>query len=217
MEGASRRAAALNESYLRRIAADLHDGPAQLLALASLRMDSKAIADTDVTQPERDKEIDAIKSRLDEAMRDIRDISSGLVLPQIEAASLSETLTLAVSAHEQRTGTKVALSGNQLGLALASYEKICIYRFVQEALNNAFRHAGGRGQAVAVTANAGKLTVEVSDAGPGFDVASIRADRLGLAGLRERVESIGGQFSLTSSAAGTRAAVMLNVEDKEQS
>ena len=217
VQRASRRATAYNESYLRRIAADLHDGPAQLLALASLRMDSKAISGAGVARGEREREIVAIRARLDEAMHEIRGICHGLVLPEIDMASLSETLNLAVTAHVQRTGTKVALAGDQPALALAPAEKICIYRFVQEALNNAFRHAGGRSQTVTVTAGAGRLTVEVSDSGPGFDTASIRPDRLGLAGLRERVESIGGQFSLESSAAGTRVAVTLNVEDKEQS
>lgn len=217
VQRASRRSAAFNESYLRRIAADLHDGPAQLLALASLRMDSRAIASSGVDHQEREKEVEAIKARLDEAMREIRGICSGLVLPEIEAASLSETLNLAVSAHEQRTGTVVELSGEQPALNLAAAEKICIYRFVQEALNNAFRHAGGRGQTVAVTTIPGRLTVTVSDAGPGFDASKARPDRLGLAGLRERVESIGGQFTLASSEAGTRVAVTLNVEDKEQS
>lgn len=217
VQRASRRAVAFNESYLRRIAADLHDGPAQLLALASLRMDSHAIVSTGADTREREREIEAIKARLDEAMQEIRGICSGLMLPEIEAAGLSETLALAVSAHQQRTGTVVTLSDDAPGYVLATAEKICIYRFVQEALNNAYRHAGGRGQAVTASANQGQLTVSVSDAGHGFDTGAIRSDRLGLAGLRERVESIGGRFSLISSKAGTRVTVTLNVEDKEPS
>lgn len=217
VQRASRRSAAFNESYLRRIAADLHDGPAQLLALAALRMDSRALTAVGVDHREREKEVEAIKARLDEAMHEIRGICNGLVLPEIEAASLGETLSFAVSAHEQRTGTAVVLSDVLPAYALAAAEKICIYRFVQEALNNAFHHAGGRGQAVTVTTAPGRLTVTVSDTGPGFDTGRLRTDRLGLAGLRERVESIGGQFTLASSKTGTRVAVTLNAEDKEPS
>jgi signal transduction histidine kinase len=55
----------------------------------------------------------------------------------------------------------------------------------------------------------------VSDSGPGFDPQAIRVDGLGLAGLKERVESIGGQFALQSSPAGTRASVTLNVDEVE--
>ena len=62
----------------------------------------------------------------------------------------------------------------------------------------------------------GRLTVAVSDSGPGFDLQAIGAtDGLGLAGLKERVESIGGQFALESSPAGTRASITLNVEELE--
>lgn len=216
VQGASRRATALNERFLRRIAADLHDGPAQLLALASLRMDSRAISSPRARAVEREAEVGAIKASLDEAMREIRDICNGLVLPQIETANLAEILGLAVATHEQRTGTAVALSGDVPEFGLASSEKISIFRFVQEALNNAFRHAGGQGQAIKVAAVDGRLVVEVIDEGAGFDVENVRADRLGLAGLRERVESIGGDFSLASSPEGTRVAVTLAVREKEQ-
>lgn len=217
IQGASRRVTALNERYLRRIAADLHDGPAQLLALAALRMDSRAITSAKALAADRAAEIGAIKANLDEAMREIRDICHGLVLPQIETAGLQDLLKLAAAAHEQHTGSTVALRTENPPLALASSEKISIFRFVQEALNNAFRHAGGRGQSVMASVVAGRLTVEVADTGPGFDPEKVRTDRLGFAGLRERVESIGGVFSLTSSPAGTRVAVTLNVGEREPS
>ena len=72
-----------------------------------------------------------------------------------------------------------------------------------------------RGRAVEIAFHDGQLTVAVSDSGPGFDPQAIRADGLGLAGLKERVESIGGQFTLQSSPAGTRASITLNVEEVE--
>ena len=82
-------------------------------------------------------------------------------------------------------------------------------------MNNAYRHAGGKEQTVEIAFHEGRLTVVVADGGPGFDPQAIRADGLGLAGLKERVESIGGQFTLESSPAGTRASITLNVEEVE--
>ena len=82
VQGASSRAAALNERYLRRISADLHDGPAQLLALASLRLGSAHLG-ADANSQEA-AELQKIRSFLDEAMGDIRNICRGLTLPQIE-------------------------------------------------------------------------------------------------------------------------------------
>lgn len=216
VQGASQRAAAINERYLRRIGADLHDGPAQLVAYASLRLGSEAITGWFSGSPERQAEIALIRSRLDEAIGEIRDICTGLVLPHIEKTDLAGLVELAAGAHEQRTGSRVRRPAATLDAHLSTPEKIVIFRFVQEALNNAFRHAGGEDQAVEVGTRNGRLVVDVSDGGPGFDPAA-RSDGLGLAGMKERIESIGGQFDLATSPAGTRVSISLAMEEPETS
>jgi len=209
VERASSRAVALNERYLRRISADLHDGPAQLLALASLKLgDSRMLTGTAKVQAD---ELRSVRKHLDAAMSEIREICRGLTLPQIERFGLADVLQAAVSAHRQRTGTDVTLISPDGDPKLNVSEKICVFRFVQEGLNNAFRHAGGIGQGVAATLAGGTLNVVVEDRGPGFDIASLSGDGLGLAGLRERVESLGGEFAVTSSPAGTRLAMSLKL------
>ena len=213
VQRATQRATTLNEGYLRRIGADLHDGPAQLLAYAALRLDGEALRrSTGSDEPSR-KEIVAIKASLDEAMQEIRTICSGLVLPQIEGASLPDILQEAIRAHRMRTGTSVALSVSTPPERLSAAAKICIYRFVQEGLNNAYRHAGGIGQAVSQRIDGGLLIVEVADRGPGFDLDKVRPTSLGLAGLRERVESLGGTFEITSSKAGTVLRMTTSIEE----
>ncbi|MFD1981987.1 sensor histidine kinase [Mesorhizobium newzealandense] len=212
VQRASRRATALNESYLRRIGADLHDGPAQLVALAALRMDSPVFSGDGHSSESRTTEVAMIRKTLEDAMREIRGICTGLVLPQIETAAATDILRLAVNEHEARTGTSVTLTlAGQLREPGAS-EKISIYRFVQEGLNNAYRHGRGKDQAVTAGMKGGRLFVEVSDGGPGFDPA--RVEGLGLAGLRERVESIGGQFETVTGPQGTRLVIRLSVEEQ---
>lgn len=213
---ASRRATALNESYLRRLGADLHDGPAQLVAYAALRVDSKVLTDPATPPSAREEEVSTIKARLDEAMDEIRSICTGLVLPQIEAAELPDVLSRAVTAHRQRTGSEVTLSMSESRHPLSPAAKICIYRFVQEALNNGFRHGGGVGQSVRQTFESSNVVIEVSDGGPGFDPATARPEGLGLAGLRERIESLGGTFEISTSKNGTRVRMSLNVQEMEQ-
>ncbi|ESY65363.1 sensor histidine kinase [Mesorhizobium sp. M1050] len=212
VQRASRRATALNERYLRRIGADLHDGPAQLVALAALRMDSPVFSGDGHSGESRSTEVAMIRKTLEDALREIRGICTGLVLPQIETAAANDILRLAVNEHQLRTGTSVTLTlAGQLPEPGAS-EKISIYRFVQEGLNNAYRHARGKDQAVSAGMKGGRLYVEVSDAGPGFDPA--RDEGLGLAGLRERVESIGGQFETLTGPQGTRLVIRLSVEEQ---
>ncbi|WP_225040041.1 sensor histidine kinase (plasmid) [Rhizobium sp. T1470] len=213
---ASQRATALNESHLRRIGADLHDGPAQLVAFASLRLDSNALVDPATPASLREREIAAIKASLDEAMNEIRTICSGLVLPQIEAASLPEILERSVRAHEQRTGSRVHLKMANVPEHLSPSAKICIYRFVQEGLNNSYRHGGGVEQRVVQRLEGDRISIEVSDGGSGFDPNAVGPTSLGLAGLRERIESLGGTFQLQSSAQGTLVSMSLSSEEIPQ-
>jgi signal transduction histidine kinase len=216
VQKASKSAAAINERYLRRIGSDLHDGPAQLVAFAALRLESDAVTSSAHPAEARQKEVAAIRASLNEAMAEIRNICNGLVLPHIETADPAGIIDLAISAHEQRTGTRVKRPAEPIAANLSTSEKIVIFRFVQEALNNAYRHAGGRNQSVSTGIEHGRLRVEVSDGGSGFDPAQIRADGLGLAGLKERIESIGGQFDLVTSAAGTQLEISFNVEELDR-
>ena len=213
VQRASRRASALNERYLRRIGADLHDGPAQLVALAALRMDSSLLLGGGASLADRKAEIADIHHLLDEAMRELRAICTGLVLPQIETAATGDILRLAVAEHERRTASSVSLALPAKLPELGTSEKISVYRFAQEGLNNAWRHGKGKGQAIRAKMTAGKLSIQVMDAGPGFE--SALSEGLGLAGLRERIESIGGHFDVSSSQRGTRLTLTLAIEETQ--
>ncbi|THK36531.1 sensor histidine kinase [Ensifer sp. MPMI2T] len=213
LQHASQRATALNENMLRRIGADLHDGPAQLVAFASLRLDSNKLVSGSTSAAVREREITTIKASLDEAMREIRTICSGLVLPQIETASLPELLERVVRAHEERTGSTVDLSLTDPPERLSPSAKICIYRFVQETLNNAYRHGGGVGQRVAQSTQGDRVLIAVADDGDGFDPKNIRPTSLGLAGLRERIESLGGTFEINGAGPGTIVRMSLGIEE----
>ncbi|MBY5819549.1 sensor histidine kinase [Rhizobium leguminosarum] len=208
LQRASQRAAALNETYLRSIGADLHDGPAQHIAYASLRLDSDVLINAS-TQPEaREKELAWIRSSLAEAMTEIRNICRGLVLPHIEKSSITEIVTRVVEAHQHKTETPVETVIEEDGPEPPPAVKICIYRFIQEALNNAYRHGGGVQQAVKAVSRDGHVRVEVSDHGDGFDPTEVRPTSLGLVGLRERVDSLGGSFDIKTGEGGTTVTMI---------
>ncbi|HVC32530.1 MAG TPA: ATP-binding protein, partial [Chloroflexota bacterium] len=78
---------------------------------------------------------------------------------------------------------------------------IALYRSLQEALSNATRHAGDTDVAVQVSGLGIFLYLSVSDRGPGFDVAAVPVvGHLGLAGMREQAELLGGRFTVESLA-----------------
>jgi signal transduction histidine kinase len=207
VQQASRRSAEDAELHLRRLGCDLHDGPAQLLALALLKLDQLFGS---VTGPSEDHT--SVRSVLNDAMSEIRDISAGLALPEIEELPLTEALMLVVTAHERRTSTSVSCTIPEGSIQLSHPSKLCLCRFVQEGLSNAFRHAGGVGQKVAVTWTDKIIVIEVFDRGPGFGPAPPRAKRpsLGLVGLRNRLESLGGHLTVDSKPGeGTRLAAIV--------
>ncbi|MEO4001450.1 ATP-binding protein [Mesorhizobium sp. CAU 1732] len=185
-----------NERFLSGIGSDLHDGPAQLISLGLLRLDAIEAAEAD---PDRA----AVRAALTEAMAEIRSISAGLLLPNFENIGLSECLAITIKSHEDKTGKPVTASFDNLPATCPPYIKICLCRFIQEGLSNAFRHAGRADHHVLVVADHAGIRAEVRDNGPGIapGQASDFSGRLGLIGLRGRLESIRGTFTVTSSAA----------------
>ncbi len=214
VQEASQRATAFNERFLRRLGADLHDGPAQLIAFAALRLGSKMFREDGSAKKPSDAEVDIIRSSLAEAMQEIRMISSGLAVPHIDTADIYEVIAAAVRPHAQRTGTDIELVTSQASTVLDDDAKICVFRFVQEALTNAVRH-GGPECIIRVSQRFqdNLLTVVVSDNGAGFDIEAVGGDRLGLACLRQRVESVGGTLDIASSGQGTILTMSLPAEE----
>ncbi|MGL4395967.1 MAG: sensor histidine kinase, partial [Hyphomicrobium sp.] len=192
--GANRSAADTNERHLRRIGADLHDGPVQLIALSLLRLES-------LQEPAQNAgemyatDYKAVESALRDALSEIRELSSGLCLPEFKGLGVAKVIEFAVVNHERRSRTRVAVeSSDDLPAVGSNLMLASVYRFVQEGLNNAVRHAGGKGQTVLARRENDMLILEVADQGPGMaePAAPSSGQRLGLIGLRERIEALGG-------------------------
>ena len=211
--------ATLNERFLRRIGSELHDGPSQDLGLVLLKLDALiGRSEQSPTAPDFVEELKSIQSPLENAQKEIRAISSGLSLPQLAELSLPETVIRAVRAHERRTGSRVKLDVAPLPEQAALPVKITVYRVLQESLNNAYRHAGGASQQIRASMDGDLLSLEISDEGPGFVSQPSAAfnGHLGLAGMRERVESLGGTFSVKSEIGkGTKVTARLALRAEE--
>lgn len=190
VQEAAGRASLSAEHGLRRIGADLHDGPAQYLAYASLRVDALGRA---MDHPPQ--ELTGLRDALARAMAEIRAISRGLVLPEVADLAAPQIVRLAAQAHQARSGQPVGLEIDEnCAVPLTPALRICLFRFVQEGLNNASRHAPGSSQAVILACSETVLRLAVRDDGPGL--APGTGPGLGLGGLRDRVEALGGQFGL---------------------
>ena len=187
-----------NESLLAQVGSDIHDGPLQLLTLIILRLSKAASASG--TTPEQAADRTTTLQLATEAMDELRNISTGLVLPELAPLGLSEAIGLAISRHEDATGTPVRRELRDLPQNTSMALKVCAYRIVQEALNNAYRHAGAADTTVSAGARAGRLTLVIATAArrgangaePGTAPDREQTMRLGLRGMQFRVESLGG-------------------------
>ena len=162
LQMSSNLVAKINERYLRRIGADLHDGPAQLISFALLRLDSLRSSLRKEHPDRKDSdEFIAIHEALQEAMGEIRELSAGLTLAKLEEMSPSMVLEEIVGAHERRTETTVVLQVDSIPEELPLPLKISVFRFVQEALNNAYRHGDGIDQTIHCHFDGHQLELEV--------------------------------------------------------
>ncbi len=214
---AAERATAFNENFLQRVSADLHDGPVQDLGFALMQI--KNIRDA-VDGPGADANSDWPRTlqqsanALESAMADLRAVSSDLELPELSTLGPADVAARVVRDFQTKTGASVHFI-SRIGRLDASFRsKVALYRLLQESLANAFRHAGGQGCQVVIDSKDSQLSVEISDTGPGFDVAAVASrGRLGLHGMRQRVEVLGGAFDIQSTPGnGTRIRVTLPLE-----
>ena len=191
------------EAERGRWARELHDetlqglGALRLLLVAARRGDDARLrAGVDGAIEHVEREIEALRG----LVRELRPAA----LDELGLAPAIEGLAERVGRHAGlEIHSEVRLSGRP-----APDVETALYRIVQEALNNAVRHAEAAEVHVFVRAEPGALRVEVDDDGRGFD-PDAPTNGFGLAGMRERVALLGGELAVESSPAGTHVAAVL--------
>jgi len=218
-----------DERLLTRVALDLHDGPAQDLSLALLRL--KDLQEGVVRQRQLssseipstlEQDFALVQTSLESALKEIRQLGLGLRLPELESRSLAQVAERATREHEARTGNRVKLRVGPLSDQVGMPQKIAVYRIIQEGLNNAHRHGKVQEQSVTLDSSKGWIRLVISDRGTGFDPALLtrgsdeEGSKLGLRGMRERVELLGGSLSFsTEPGRGATILVRLPVRSEE--
>ena len=216
---AGARTTALNEQMLHRIAADLHDGPAQDLSYALLRFDDMARGCAGCERVGSDVEHDlrTIPRALTSSLDELRAIAAGLGAPGIAELSLSDTARRAIREGERKRGGPVDALVDDFPEKTSVAARITLYRLLQESIANSSQHAPGSPIHVRVRRTGNDAAVEVTDEGAGFDAATaVKAGRLGLALMRERVRLVGGSFEIEATPGrGTsiRATIPLGTEE----
>lgn len=207
----SRRLIESQEAERKRIAAELHDGLGQSLAIISNRA---AMGKNKKNEPESVfREFDEISKDVLEALDEVQEITAKLHPRYLERLSLTKalkTMFVKVSDVLEFDYEIDAIDG-----LFPKDAEINVYRIVQESVNSIIKHSDAAEAEIKIKKFADKVVISIKNDGRGFDVNNIKpsGSGLGLVGLKERTAMIGGTILITSSVGnGTEIKINLPVE-----
>ena len=184
------------ESERARIARELHDDISQQMALLSIDL---ALLNRGM-QPEREKLAGEALDRAQVIAKSVHDLSHRLHPAKLRLIGLVAALQ-GLQQELSQSGVAITLTHDNIPSALAPDLTLCLFRIVQEALQNAVKHSGARHADVRLRGGPDGLTLIVTDDGAGFDVKAVWGKGLGLVSMAERVEAVGGTLDIRSSPA----------------
>ena len=202
------------EEERRRVARDIHDGPAQAIANIVFRAEvCERLIDTD---KERAKsELKALREHIRNTLAEIRKIIFDLRPMALDDLGLAPTIRGVLDVFREEYGlfTEVAVIGKER--RLEPHVEIGIFRVVQEALNNIIKHAQATSAKVRIEFATAGVTVLVEDDGKGFEMTEgeLPSGHYGIMGMRERMQLLNGKLSIKSAPRrGTRVMISVPLE-----
>jgi signal transduction histidine kinase len=199
----------------RRMARDLHDSAGQ--TLAAIKMSLAMLEQTASAGPETLKHFNDLNALADEALREIRTTSYLLHPPLLDEAGFASAARWFVEGFKKRSGIQVGCEVNEPDERLPEAVELALFRVLQESLTNIHRHSGATSAAVKCVHHCGGVELEVSDNGRGLSPEQLKrfqesdgGSGVGIAGMRERVRSLGGRLSVQSNGNGMTLTVSLS-------
>lgn len=210
------------EQERRRIAQELHDEPVQLLAYLAQRLGAGGSAGGGADRgpgagggggARAGGAMPTDRQVVLDVLDNLRRISRGLRPAALDELGLVPALSAMVAEAGRTSGIDVRFDRPAEAVSLPPELELAVFRICQEALHNAVRHAGADLIEARLRVEAGRVVVRVSDDGEGFEAGGLAADGhrgLGLVGMRERADLLGGQLEV-SSAPGSGTVVQASL------
>lgn len=209
----SKRLVEAEERERRAISRELHDEVGQ--SLTALLVDVENLTEMSDGESVFRQGLQKIKALAENCVNEVRNMALLLRPSMLDDLGLVAALDWQGREVSKRTGIMVDTVEENVSDNLPEEHKICIYRIVQEALNNCSKHAYAKHVRVVVRQEPNSLKVSIEDDGKGFDVTRVRG--LGLVGMNERVSQLGGALNVDSDPArGTRLRIDLPLPSVSQ-
>jgi signal transduction histidine kinase len=212
----TRQFVASQEAEYRRLARHLHDGVGQLLAAMSMHLHLAK----DLPAPDARPYLEQCLAIAEQAIEQVRELSLDLSPSMLDDLGLPNTLRYYLDHQSQRTGLAVNLVASSAWTPLPREVEAVCFRVTQEALANVIRHASAGQVQVELRQDPEAVYLTIRDNGVGFDPASLEQGagqrrKLGLAAMRQRVELLGGCWSIESAPGqGTLIRICLPVDEQ---
>jgi signal transduction histidine kinase len=206
--------AAAGERRLLRLGFDLHDGPLQEIVALAEELRQAATQISSVVPPDYRQRVSGrfhdVHARLGALDESLREFAHSIRSTTAVARPVADAVEHELRSLETHTGIEAKLEVHGELSSLSDSQKIVLFRVVQEALSNVRKHSSATGVSVVLRSSRTFVDVSVTDDGEGFDPRGLGTDRLGLAGISERVRLLGGAVEIeTSPGAGTTVRATL--------
>ena len=185
-----------HEEESSRIARELHDDINQRLVVMRMRLGylKQGPAAAEITQ-----EIGEVSQDISDLVADIQALSHGLHPGKLELLGLQAAAAEFCEEFSSRHGVTIDVHFENIPKALAPEISLCLYRVLQEALQNVVKHSGSRHAHVSLNGYIDTINLTVKDSGTGFHPdEAMRGPGLGLTSMKERLKAVGGQVSIHS-------------------
>ena len=212
----SERAINAQEEERKRIARQLHDETTQSLSTLIInleRLESAVAAGT--SNGNLQGRLAAARQLATRSVEDLRKVIYDLRPTMLDDLGLVPAIRWYARSNLEEIGVQVMLDAPDEAMRLPSQLETTLFRIAQEAINNIVHHAEAKSVAISLRRDDGSICLGIDDDGRGFDVAKItgqalRLRRMGLLGIQERAELVGGEVTLDSvPGRGTRLRVLI--------
>lgn len=198
-----------------RISRELHDVIAQTLSGINVRLASLRVEAATASRPaDLEQSITATQLLVEQSVDIVHRFARDLRPAMLDDLGLIPALRSHLQDFTENTGIQAILAASAAIEQCDSGIRTALYRVAQEALTNVARHAHATRVEITIRELSSHISMHIADDGSGFDVAAkttaTRHNRLGLLGMRERIEMVGGVFSLTS-APGSPTTIQVDI------
>ncbi len=184
------------EEERARFARELHDDVNQRLALLAANLD-RLIQDLPASADEFRREVGSAKKEAEELGNDIQALSHRLHSSKLELTGLPKAAASFCRELSDHQKVEIEFHAENIPNELSKEISLCLFRVLQEALQNALKHSGSRHFQVSLGVASNEIYLTVSDSGRGFDPAeAMKGCGLGLTSMKERLRLVNGELSI---------------------